>query len=397
MIEYNINMREEIFGSTLLNLKNGQREYLDKSETRKILNEGIFPTDSCTRELKEKAVIKFTKNNNIMENHFSFADIAYIEITHECNLRCTHCLNNSGIKVLNQLTDEEIFNLIIEFSKAGMQEIRFTGGEPLIHKKVYDFIALAHKLGLYTSIGTNGTLITKDVSKKLKLAGLDKAIVSIDGTEKTHDAIRGEGNYQKAMDGIKNLEANEIKVRINAVIMKSNMDDVIELAKKLNKNHIHLMIRRFIESGRGRLLTNNTLSKQDYDYVRKQLKEELNGKYIIGHYLNENEQIEYRIKLPFNFTKGCKAGQRALIILPNGDISLCGFLAAQGFSPIGNIRYVDNWLKFWNNMHSKDYLKGLRENLNRYNLIPNVQQTNCLAYVQRMLTLEKNKKERSNV
>ena len=40
MIEYNINMREEIFGSTLLNLKNGQREYLDKSETKKILEEG---------------------------------------------------------------------------------------------------------------------------------------------------------------------------------------------------------------------------------------------------------------------------------------------------------------------------------------------------------------------
>ena len=41
------------------------------------------------------------------------------------------------------------------------------------------------------------------------------------------------------------------------------------------------MIRRFIESGRGSLLTDNTLSKQDYDYVRNQLKDELKGKYII--------------------------------------------------------------------------------------------------------------------
>lgn len=57
--------------------------------------------------------------------------------------------------------------------------------------------------------------------------------------------------------------------------MKSNMIDVIKLAKQLNKNQIHLMIRRFIESGRGSLLTDNTLSKQDYDYVRNQLKEEL--------------------------------------------------------------------------------------------------------------------------
>ena len=35
MIEYNINMREEIFGSTLLNLKNGQREYLNQTETKR--------------------------------------------------------------------------------------------------------------------------------------------------------------------------------------------------------------------------------------------------------------------------------------------------------------------------------------------------------------------------
>lgn len=45
-------------------------------------------------------------------------------------------------------------------------------------------------------------------------------------------------------------------------------------------------------------------------------------------------------------------------------------------------------------MHSKDYLKELRENLNRYNSIENVQETNCLAYVQRMLTLEKISKKR---
>lgn len=88
MIEYNINMREEIFGSTLLNLKNGQREYLNQIEAKRILEEGIFPTNSCTKELKEKIVIKFTKNNNISENNFGFADIAYIEINHECNLKC---------------------------------------------------------------------------------------------------------------------------------------------------------------------------------------------------------------------------------------------------------------------------------------------------------------------
>lgn len=385
MIEYQMNIREESFGATILNLKNGQREYLNTSELKKLLEFGIFPNNSCIKKDDKNLNIKYIKNFN-KKNHFSFADIAYIEITHECNLRCKHCLNNSGNKIPNQLNDDEIFNLIIEFSKAGMQEIRFTGGEPLVHNKIYEFISLAHKLGMYTSIGTNGTLITIEEAKKLKLAGLNKAIVSIDGTEVAHDNIRGKGSYKKTILGINNLEDNGIQVRINSVIMKSNMNDVIDLAKELNKKHIHLMIRRFIESGRGILLENNTLTHEDYNFVKNSLKNELKDKYIIGHYLNENEQINYRINLPFNFIKGCKAGQRSLIILPNGDISLCGFLAAQGFNPIGNIRNVKNWIDFWNDMHSKDYLKELRANLNRYNSIENVQETNCLAYVQRMLT-----------
>lgn len=374
MIEYQMNIREESFGATILNLKNGQREYLNTSELKKLLEFGIFPNNSFIKKDDKNLNIKYIKNFN-KKNHFSFADIAYIEITHECNLRCKHCLNNSGNKIPNQLNDDEIFNLIIEFSKAGMQEIRFTGGEPLVHNKIYEFISLAHKLGMYTSIGTNGTLITIEEAKKLKLAGLNKAIVSIDGTEVAHDNIRGKGSYKKTILGINNLEDNGIQVRINSVIMKSNMNDVINLAKELNKKHSHLMIRRFIESGRGSLLENNTLTHEDYNFVKNSLKNELKDKYIIGHYLNENEQINYRINLPFNFIKGCKAGQRSLIILPNGDISLCGFLAAQGFNPIGNIRNVKNWIDFWNDMHSKDYLKELRANLNRYNSIENVQET----------------------
>ena len=396
MIEYQMNIREESFGATILNLKNGQREYLNTSELKKLLEFGIFPNNSCIKKDDKNLNIKYIKNFN-KKNHFSFADIAYIEITHECNLRCKHCLNNSGNKIPNQLNDDEIFNLIIEFSKAGMQEIRFTGGEPLVHNKIYEFISLAHKLGMYTSIGTNGTLITIEEAKKLKLAGLNKAIVSIDGTEVAHDNIRGKGSYKKTILGINNLEDNGIQVRINSVIMKSNMNDVIDLAKELNKKHIHLMIRRFIESGRGSLLENNTLTQEDYNFVKNSLKNELKDKYIIGHYLNENEQINYRINLPFNFIKGCKAGQRSLIILPNGDISLCGFLAAQGFNPIGNIRNVKNWIDFWNDMHSKNYLKELRANLDRYNSIENVQKTNCLAYVQRMLTLEKISKKENNI
>lgn len=245
--------------------------------------------------------------------------------------------------MINQLNYSELEKLIKDLADAGIQEIRFTGGEPLLYKKIYELIDLSSRLGIYTSLGTNGTLLFKDVVEKLKDAGLNKVVISIDGTKDIHDLIRGEGTYDKAMSGLKYIQEIGIKTRINSVIMRSNMNEVIELAKELHKMKINLFIRRFIESGRGTELQNNMLSKEDYDYVRTQLHYELSsGPYVNGHYLRNDEGIIPRIKLPFEI-KGCKAGQRALAIMPDGDVHLCGFLAAQGFKAVGNIREIYNW------------------------------------------------------
>ncbi len=390
-MNYNINIRQEDFGATVMNLQNGKREYITTNELNNILKNGIFPEDSIVKNIKQKYKIKYTelKNKGEENNHFSFADIAYIEVTRACNLKCTHCLNNSGVNIENQLNKKQWLNVISSLGKQGIQEIRFTGGEPLVNKDIFEFINLASQLGIYTSIGTNGTLITEQVAKQLKGVGLNKAIISLDGTEKAHDKIRGEGNYKKTIQGIEELEKNKIEVRVNAVVMKENLEDMIIFAKKMHKNKTHLFIRRFIESGRGTLLKNNTLNKKDYDYFREKLSNEIKeDKYINGHYLRNDEGIQHRIKLPFNFIKGCKAGQRALVIMPDGDIHLCGFLAAQGFRSIGNIKNIENWKQYWDNIHKEDYLENLRNNLDKYNNIPNIQQTNCLAYVQKMLSDE---------
>lgn len=392
-MKYNINIRQEVFGATLFNIENGKRSYINNQELKKILEENKLPDDLIHKDANKENNIKFISLNVKNIRHFSFADIAFIEITRACNLRCKHCLNNSGKIMDNQLTTEEIFFLIKKLAAAGIQEIRFTGGEPLVHKDIYKMIELATELGIYTSIGTNGTLIDEETAKKLKDAGLKKAVVSLDGTREKHDEIRGKGNYDKTILSIKYLQNQGIKIKVNSVIMHSNMEDVIILAKELNKMKIDLLIRRFIESGRGEKMENNILSKQDYDYVRKQLDYELkNAPYIRGHYIRLNdESSNTRIELPFKIKKGCKAGQRAIVITPNGDIHFCGFLAAQNFPAIANARNIDDWNKFWDDLQKQDKLEILEKNLDRYNKLPNIQPTNCLAYVQRMINIENSK------
>lgn len=394
-MEYNINIRQEVFGATLFDFENGKRSYINNEELKKILEENKLPNDLISKNTNQKNNIKFTSLDVKNLRHFSFADIAFVEVTRACNLRCKHCLNNSGEIIDNQLTSEEIFCLIKKLAIAGIQEIRFTGGEPLVHKDIYKMIELATKLGIYTSIGTNGTLIDEETAKKLKNMGLKKAVVSLDGTREKHDEIRGKGNYDKTILSIKYLQNQGIKIKVNSVIMHSNMEDVIILAKELNKMKIDLLIRRFIESGRGEKLENNILSKQDYDYVREKLDYELkSAPYIRGHYIRLNdESSNTRIELPFKIKTGCKAGQRAIVITPNGDINFCGFLAAQNFPAIENVRNINDWNKFWNDLQEQDKLEVLEKNLDRYNELPNVQPTNCLAYVQRMLNIENSKME----
>ena len=380
IMNYDINIREEVFGGTLMDVKTGKRVYITKKELKNILNKNIFPKDLEYLK-KDNLNIKFTRLTKKIGNMFSFFDIVYLELTRACNLKCIHCLNNSGIKQKDELTKEDLLKLIKNFSSHGVQEIRFTGGEPLLFNGIYDLIRFATEEGICTSLGTNGTLVTKEVAKKLKESGLKKVVVSIDGNKKTHDKIRGKKNYQKAKNGLKYLKQNDINVRVNSVIMKSNMDDVIKLAKKMSRKKITIFIRRFISSGRGKELENNMLNKKDYDYVRNKLQKELTKKtYVNGHYLRNDEGVNSRIKLPFEI-RGCKAGQRAITILPNGDVNLCGFLAAQDFPKVGNIKEIDDFLNFWITINKNDYLLNLRNNLDKYNKLLNVQETYCLAYI----------------
>ena len=103
-MKYNINIREEVFGATVSIVETGKREYVNKEELEKILEEKNFPEDTLANKMRESYKIKYIPlNNRNLENQFSFADIAYLELTRECNLRCKHCLNNSGKLMLNQL------------------------------------------------------------------------------------------------------------------------------------------------------------------------------------------------------------------------------------------------------------------------------------------------------
>ena len=119
---YKYNIREEKFGATVYDLLRGKRFYISLEELNNLYDEFKFPDDLNIKNIDVSDFKITKKENNESLNCFSFADIAYVELTRSCNLRCRHCLNSSGDALDNQLNYEEFKDMILKFSEAGIQE-----------------------------------------------------------------------------------------------------------------------------------------------------------------------------------------------------------------------------------------------------------------------------------
>jgi MoaA/NifB/PqqE/SkfB family radical SAM enzyme len=158
------------------------------------------------------------------------------KITSLCNARCKTCdLWKSSSEYKNDLTKEDIFKMLEDARKAGMINYTVWGGEPLLRKELPEILTFAKKNGFITSIITNGFLL-KDIYTEL-VGIVDYVIVSIDSNDELHDEMRGvEGILERAIDGIKLSKKAKIKIIINSVINKLNLDKVdglCELSKEL--------------------------------------------------------------------------------------------------------------------------------------------------------------------
>lgn len=372
--------RAESFGATVLHRASGRRSYLTREEFRILTVENRMPLDVKPGVAPvDRLVVR--RPQLLPSGNFSAPDTVFFEVTGGCNLTCSHCFNSSGGETSPRQLSQKQFEMIVSnLAECGVQEIRFTGGEPLLFPGIFNLIHLAASLGLRTSVGTNATLIGKKDAGALANAGLNAAIVSIDGLEKRHDAIRGKGSFRAAMDGLEQLRAEHIDVRVNMVIMRSNVPDIETLVDYFFHRRISVFIRRFILSGRAGGATVEMLSEREYVDVRERLSNYLadKGGLIDGHYLRER-RIQTRIKLPFH-RKECSAGHRGLVILPDGKVQTCGFLGPLGEPSVGSVP-VERFSGIWSRLVSSRHMTDLEASLASYNQQTAGPKTNCLAVV----------------
>ena len=197
------------------------------------------------------------------------------ELTLACNLCCQHCGSSASAPRPNELTIEESLAICDQLPALMVQEVDFTGGEPLLRPDWSKIATHLGKLGIRTKILTNGLALEKDTVARMKDAGIAGVGVSIDGLEATHDNIRShKGLFQHAVAGIERVLDAGITVGVITTVNGLNINELQDLSEFLERLGVNTwQVQPIFPLGRGKNCSALHLSEQDYMQLGAFLKE----------------------------------------------------------------------------------------------------------------------------
>jgi radical SAM protein with 4Fe4S-binding SPASM domain len=175
------------------------------------------------------------------------------EPTTACNLRCPEC--PSGLRIFTRETGnlkEDFFRATIDdLYKDLMYLIFYFQGEPYINPKFLDMVKYASDKGIYTITSTNGHFLNDDNAKKTIESGLDRLIISVDGTtQEVYENYRKEGNLEAVLQGARNivkwkkqLNSSTPHLIFQFLVVKPNehqIPEIYKLAKEIGIDEVKL-------------------------------------------------------------------------------------------------------------------------------------------------------------
>lgn len=137
---------------------------------------------------------------------------ASLKLTENCQAKCITC-NYWQTKWDDGLDTQRAVEIINRLGDFGIRYLRFTGGEPLLRRDLFQVMQKADMSKFKRiTLQTNGLLLKK-LSKQINESAITKIAVSIDGMEASNDLIRGiKGYFKLAMEGIRLLKNKRVHV-----------------------------------------------------------------------------------------------------------------------------------------------------------------------------------------
>jgi len=187
--------------------------------------------DYCLQE----GIVSFMENPAVRPPSLQNAPVPslrYLElnITDRCNLACAHCYlgpSRSGDMPLSLIS-----RAMEEFALMQGLRLLITGGEPLLHREFWKMNERLREYPFRSVLLSNGTLITQETARRLKVHEVQ---VSLDGWEASHDRLRGDGSFKKAVQGIEHMLAQGTRVSVATMVHAFNLNDFERLEKFLQE------------------------------------------------------------------------------------------------------------------------------------------------------------------
>jgi len=304
--------------------------------------------------------------------------IAVWNITRACNLACRHCyISARPSSSSKELSENEARKVIDGLLEIGTGVVLFSGGEPLLRKDIFSLIRYASSKGLRCALSSNGTLITKDMAKRLKDCGIIYIGISIDGNKNVHNRFRGKNCFELALSGLRYSRDTGIPVGVRFTINRENYRTLPEVLAMVVEERIpRFCMYHLVYTGRAvkELDISNRVRRRMVDYLIRQTQmfadkdleiltvdNPCDGIYLYKHIV---ERFPYRRQgILEELVSGhgrCSAGERILSISPEGEVFACQFWS---YRSLGNIR-ERNIMDVWKDSFSP-YIHKLRHK-NKY-------------------------------
>jgi len=276
-----------------------------------------------------------------------------IEVTPQCNLSCKFCFNKntyliSGKRQTQQLTTNEWIKAIDKIVEAGIPTIRFTGGEPLVRKDIFDLFLYAKLKGLYVKLNTNGILINKNNVNILERC-VDEVLIPLHTSNaKSEKILTGRSSFKKKLEAIKLLSKSKIKLRIDTCPTKNTIKNLEKIHEFIKTFNLDWFLERPIPNKDFMYPINNSDVKL---LVEKIIK--INKKYDKNYYISGLPLCSYDPeKTKLISIGGQYCGPFSILVIdPNGMVKPCYSINEN----LGNI-FSSDIFELWNH----EFCKKLR-------------------------------------
>ncbi|ACD83291.1 Coenzyme PQQ synthesis protein E, radical SAM superfamily enzyme [Methylacidiphilum infernorum V4] len=281
------------------------------------------------------------------------------ELTFHCPLQCPYCSNSTSYLhwLKKELSTEEWIRVLKEAQKLGILQVYFSGGEPLVRKDLITLIRTAHDLGFYSNMSTGGTLIHKELLKKIKEAGLDSIQLSIqDSRPESADLISGgKQSFEKKIKAARLIVELEIPLGINVVIHRHNIErisEIIDFAANLGAQRLELANTQYY----GWALLNRKMLLPSKNQVEKAAKEASRAK---EKYKGKMEILFVIPDYYSPFPKPCMQGWGKIYMTVSADGTVLPCQSARDIRSLNfpNIR-SDNLENIWWNSEAFNKFRG---------------------------------------